>query len=67
MSQMTNEVKMIYIQMLDEWSYMDLPSDQNHFRNQMFYKYHGNSTSAGVEFAKKIVRALIKTNGCNNV
>jgi hypothetical protein len=58
---MQDEIKMIYIQMLSEDSMM-LTSDMNDFRNRVYYEYGGTVTNPGPQFAKKILKALIK--GC---
>lgn len=56
---MADEVKMIYIQMLDE-DFMVLSSNPNDLRNRMFGEYMGCSVNPGPEFARKILQELIK-------
>jgi hypothetical protein len=56
---MQDEVKMIYIQMLDE-DYMMLSSDQNNLRNRMYHKHAGTVIDPGPRLARKILRALTK-------
>ena len=57
---MLDEVKMIYLQMLDKEDFMMLSSDPNDLRNRMFGEHMGCSVNPGPEFAKKILQELIK-------
>ena len=60
---MIDELKMIYIRMLDKENRMMLTAGGDDVRTRMYYKHHGNSCSAGTDFAKKILETLIKPDG----